>query len=69
MNMFVNGPAIRAVREGKGFTQIELATMAGVTPSMLCMVENGKAGASLPLLMRITKALGANIDIFIRDRR
>lgn len=49
---------LRRYREGRGLRQIELARRAGVTPTAVCLLEQGKRNPSLPMLGRLADALG-----------
>lgn len=52
---------IKQVREKKKMTQTELADAAKVSRTMLNLVENGKANASLGFMNKIAKALGCSV--------
>lgn len=52
------GHAIGAVRKKKGLSQGDLAESAGVSQTYLSLVECGHAMPTLPLLERISAALG-----------
>jgi len=50
---------IQRLREGKGFTQRDLAAKAKVTPGYIAQLEMGlKKNPSLRVLKRLAKALG-----------
>jgi transcriptional regulator with XRE-family HTH domain len=53
---------IQPLREGKGFTQRDLAAKAKVTPGYIAQLEMGlKKNPSLPVLKRLAKALGVPV--------
>jgi transcriptional regulator with XRE-family HTH domain len=53
---------IQRLREGKGFTQRDLAAKAKVTPGYIAQLEMGlKKNPSLPVLKRLAKALGVPV--------
>ena len=69
--MTVNGGAIRAIREGKGVSQIALATRVGLSPSALSRIERGQRGrrylADPSVLTRIADALGVTVAAITRS--
>jgi transcriptional regulator with XRE-family HTH domain len=53
---------LRAMREAKGLTQVQLAKRAKLTQSYLAEIETGtKKNPSLALLKRLAKALGVPV--------
>lgn len=52
---------VRALRHEKGFTQIELAARAKVSPTFLQSVENGYRPNGGTGLGRIAEALGVDV--------
>lgn len=53
---------IKALREQKGVTQVELAKKARVTQSYVAMLEAGeKKNPSLDVVKRLAKALGVPV--------
>jgi len=52
------GEKIRALRQAKGYTLAQLATLAGVSPSFLSMLETGKTNVGVPRLQAIAAAFG-----------
>jgi transcriptional regulator with XRE-family HTH domain len=53
---------LRELREGKGFTQVELAEKANVERTYLTKLETGKkVNPSLAILRRLAKALGVSV--------
>lgn len=63
---------LKAYRQKQGYTQAEIARMAGITQAGYSRMETGKADPSLKLLKRIGKYLGFTVElkdkIIIRDR-
>jgi HTH-type transcriptional regulator/antitoxin HipB len=55
------GAAIRERRRLLGLDQAELASRVGVSRQWLIQVENGKAGATIGLLLRLMNALDINL--------
>jgi len=62
------GAAIRERRKLLGFDQAELASRVGVSRQWLIQVENGKAGATIGLLLRLLNALDMNFRLDTGDR-
>lgn len=58
------GFAVRALREGKGLKQIELATAAGVTESQISDIERGKNNPGWRLIVRIVER---GLDLTVGD--
>ncbi|HAN24382.1 MAG: XRE family transcriptional regulator [Microbacterium sp.] len=56
------GPRVRAARHARDWTLDDLARRAGLSVSTLSRLESGKRGASLELLLPVTRALGIRID-------
>jgi len=53
---------IKAFRKLKGFTQLQLAKMIGVSVSILGAVERGRRGPDLILLEKISVVLKVSVD-------
>ena len=51
------GPALRAIREAKGFTQKELGTRSGVSASHLTNAEAGVRNLSFDAVLRVAHVL------------
>lgn len=56
------GARIRELRETKGLTQEELATLAGILRTNLSRIEQGKYSTGLDILGAIAEALDVKID-------
>ncbi len=56
------GERIRALRQQHGWTQVELAEVAALSPNYIARLERGELGASLYVASRIAEALGTSID-------
>lgn len=54
--------SLRALRRRRGFTQHDLARLAGVTPSAISQAERAERGLSLGTLVQLSLALGITID-------
>ncbi|HEY0439474.1 MAG TPA: cupin domain-containing protein [Xanthobacteraceae bacterium] len=52
------GTRVRSLRQEKGLTLQQLSAAAGVSQSMLSLVERGKASASIGTLFSVATALG-----------
>lgn len=62
------GSRVKAVRNGAGLTQKELAEAAGLSPGLLSRIENGLAMPSIPTLQIISHALKTEIGYFFKDQ-
>ncbi len=56
------GERIRALRQKHGWTQVDLAEAAALSPNYIARLERGELGASLYVASRIADALGTSID-------
>lgn len=54
------GVAVRALREARNLTQLELSQLSGVERAHLSRIESGKATPRIATLDRIAKALRTN---------
>lgn len=54
--------SVRAVREGAGMTQVELARRVGVTRQTLIAIEQGKYSPTLELAFQISRVFDLGID-------
>ena len=62
------GAAIKERRKLLGLDQAELASRVGVSRQWLIQVENGKAGATIGLLLRLMNALDMHLMLNIGGR-
>ncbi len=53
-------------REALGLSRNGLAQKAGISVQSVCFIENGVNSPSLSTLLRICKALGANLTTVLR---
>ena len=61
------GHMLKALRERKGLTQVELAEKAGVTQSYLARLEAGeRENPSLDVLKRLAEALGVPLSKLLK---
>ncbi len=60
------GAAVRKVRQERGRSLHELAAQAGVSESMLSMLERGQAGASVRTLLSVAAALQVPVSRLLR---
>lgn len=61
------GEKIRALRQARGYTLAQLATVAGVSPSFLSMLETGKTNVAVPRLQAIAAAFGLSAADLLPD--
>jgi len=60
---------IKALREGKGWTQEKLAQQAGISYQTLIKIEHGGIkNPRLETLIKISAALNVSLDQLINDR-
>ena len=57
------GATVRERRRKLGLEQQQLAEMAGVSRKWIVEVEQGKAGASIGLILRTLRALGLSLGV------
>ena len=57
------GNTVRTIRRAHGLKQRELAKMAGISPSYLSLLENGKRGFAVEHLSDVAKCL--NTEAYI----
>jgi transcriptional regulator with XRE-family HTH domain len=63
------GAALRAVRTRRGWRQIDVASRAGVSRTLVSLVERGHVGgASLDTLRAVSSALDVRLDLVARWR-
>lgn len=56
------GPRLRALRLGRGLSQVELARAMGGSPSTISQVEGQQILLSIPALLKAARALGVSLD-------
>jgi ribosome-binding protein aMBF1 (putative translation factor) len=65
---FELGAAVRELRLARGWSQSELASAAGMTQSAIARFEAGGAVPTLPVLVRIARALNADLSVRVTPR-
>src|SRR5687767_6983223 len=60
------GARIRALREGRGLSQRDLASAAGVSHTTLSQIERGEASPTLAVAGRIASGLGLSLSRLLR---
>jgi len=64
----MNGILIRQVRKSKGWTQQQLAQVAGISQSVIAELESGtRTSASLATLRRLATALNITVDALLAE--
>lgn len=61
------GTRVKMLRITKGVSQTELAKQIGVTQTHLSNIENGRAGLTIPNLIKLHEALATPISNFFED--
>jgi transcriptional regulator with XRE-family HTH domain len=56
------GRALELLRHERGLSQVDLARLAGVTPSAISQAESARRGLSLDTLLRLSERLGVTTD-------
>jgi transcriptional regulator with XRE-family HTH domain len=70
MRLYEVGQQLRTLRESKGFTQAQLASLAGITRSTLNRLENGAENdIGVKKLSTLLECLGAELTVANRPRR
>jgi len=67
LHAYAIGNKIRRLRLRKGMPLVNLGKVSGLSSSMLCKLERGRALPTLPTLLRISHALGVELDYFFHD--
>lgn len=62
-NREIIGNKIKNIRQKKGLTQSQLSEMSKLTRTTISKIEAGKFNASIDLIERLIKPLGAELDI------
>jgi hypothetical protein len=60
------GTLLRQARKRAGLSQVELATQAGVTQSVISAYESGQRQPSIPALARLIEAAGFELTLGVR---
>lgn len=63
MNQKRIGAVLRAIREHRSLSQLNAATIAGLSHSMLCRIEGGNVGLSINTLQSLAGALGVPLEV------
>ena len=58
------GQRMKQEREVAGYTQAELAKLAGIDATVLSRIESGQRGIDSLILRRVARALGVPMDRF-----
>jgi ribosome-binding protein aMBF1 (putative translation factor) len=65
---FELGRAVREFREGRGWSQSQLAAASGMTQSAVARFEAGGSVPTLPVLERLAAALGMALTVKFEPR-
>jgi transcriptional regulator with XRE-family HTH domain len=57
----VVGDAVRRYRQALGWTQVQLAEAAGLSPNYVARLERGELGASLFVAYQLSRTLGISV--------
>lgn len=61
------GTKLKRLRLSKGLALVQVGQLSGLSSSMLCKLERGRALPTLPTLLRISHALGVDLNYFFHD--
>ncbi len=61
------GKRVRYVRDAKGWSQMHLADLLGVTPTYIGRIESGERSPSLPTMAKLAKALSTTVANLCQD--
>jgi len=67
MFIMLTGEKLRAIRALRGLSQIELAEMAGISPTSLATFESGKSDMRASTIVKLCEALGVKIVYMVDD--
>lgn len=67
LNYSLIGKRLRSIRKRRGFTQEQVAELAGISPQHFSGIETGSAKVSLPALVRLCNALEATPNDVLMD--
>ena len=59
--------AMLYVRNRRGMTQTEIARRAGTTQSAIARFESGKSNPTLDFAARLSKAVGAKLEVRLKE--
>src|SRR5580693_7759074 len=55
------GEGVRRARQARGWTQVQLAEAAGLSPNYVARLERGELGASLFVAYQLSRTLGISV--------
>lgn len=61
------GRAIAELRASRSLSQVDVADMAGLSPSYISKIESGRTSSILEHELRVLRRLGASITIEVPD--
>ncbi len=61
------GQRIRKARLSQGYTQAQLAELAGLSPKYITLIETNNVNVSLGALIDIANALGESMEYFFAE--
>lgn len=61
------GEFLKEARQQKGLSQLEVATLGGITQSHYCYIESGKREPSFTTALNLCGVLGINFNKFLKD--
>lgn len=67
-NTKASGARIREFRIAKNFTQDELAEHMNVSHGFISLIESGKKGCSVDLMIQISEIFGTSLDYLILSK-
>lgn len=59
---------IRTLREQQKLSQADLARASGVSPQLICMIENGRRAASVQVAQALAPVLGVDWPEFFNNK-
>jgi transcriptional regulator with XRE-family HTH domain len=62
LNRYIGG-CIRAARRRRGWTQLGLAEMVGISRSMMRLIERGTVNATMVIILALMSALGIPVTV------
>lgn len=68
MNYYEIGQRIRKYRKAYSLSQEQLADKVGISPTHMSHIETGNTKLSLPVLVKISKALSVQTDELLFDK-